>query len=83
MGLIGNWFVDAVNCENLQDDLHSITQDVLSEIELQRIYEVSYQAECGLMGVWLLVELCAKETSVGYCGLIFLCVISVSLLPLL
>ena len=47
MGLIGNWFVGEVEYERLQDDLHSITQGISSESELQRIYEVILSS-----GVW-------------------------------
>jgi len=29
---------------------------------------LTYQAECGQLAVWWLLDLCAEETAVGYCG---------------
>jgi hypothetical protein len=44
---------------------------------------LAYQAECGQLVGWWLLELCAEETAVGCCGYNWLCVVSISVCSLL
>jgi len=44
---------------------------------------LTYQAECGQLLGWWLLEQSAEETAVGCCGYSVLCVVSISVCSLL